>query len=92
MLPGVPGHTFNFGGCNVAGIDTAHTATLSMHLQHDPGCSLTIQGKKHLQYLNHKFHGRKIVIQQYDIEKRRWFRPGTLFFKNGVCRISGCHV
>lgn len=60
-------------GCrDVTGVDPADAPTLVMHLEHDPCSHVRRLAKDPLQYHDHEFHGRVVVIEQDHLIHGRW--------------------
>lgn len=63
VLPGISVDLIDLGFCNVAAIGSANPFAAGMDVQHDLSCSTAVHAKKCFQYLNHKLHGRVVVIE-----------------------------
>lgn len=80
VRPGKLVHVSHLGLCDFPGEYAAHTLPACMHVQHDLGCSFTIQAKKGLQHCNHEIHWREIIVEQDHLVQRgsRHLRPRLL--------------
>jgi hypothetical protein len=85
MLPGMGqlANHLDAGGRNITGVHAADAAPLVVHLQHDTGGFVVLFAKDALEYVDHKLHGRVVVVQQNDLIHgwRRHF--GGLTFYDG---------
>src|SRR5579863_2670003 len=64
-----------------------------MHFQHHPRRRRPVHGEEPLQYLDHEFHRRVVVVEQYDAVQRRLRRLGRSLLDNyTMLRAIRCSV
>ncbi len=80
MLAGKIVHLLDFRLRHVAGKNPAHPDAARMYMEHDLGGLFLIHAEKILQNQHDKLHGGEIIIQEQDLEHRRWLQlwPGFL--------------
>ena len=75
VLPREIHNLLDLGVCDIFRKHPANPDALSMHFEHDLCSPFSVDGKKLLQDVDHKFHRRVIVIQQQHLEQRRRLDP-----------------
>jgi len=63
-------HLFRFSFRNITGKNADYRTPCSMHCQHDLRGLFTIHPEEALQYVNHEFHRRVVVVDQQHLEHR----------------------
>src|ERR1700684_3600503 len=79
MLPRICNHLSHFGLGNLVREYAAHSLTLGMDLQHNPGCFGAIHRKEALQDIHDELHRGIIVVDQHNLIERRSLELGRRF-------------
>ena len=67
-------HLRHFGLRNLEGKDATDSDPVAMHVQHDLNRFIPRLVEEVLEYMNHKFHRRVIVVEQQNLIQARPFR------------------
>ena len=82
MRPGQIDNLLHLAGGNIARVDPADTATLSVYFKHDTHGAFMIHPENILQNVNDEIHGGEIVIQQEHLIERWWTQIHRFSFEN----------
>lgn len=94
MRPGQIDNLLHLAGGNIARVDPADTATLSVYFKHDTHGAFLVHSEDMLQHMDNKIHGGEIVVEQQHLIERRWADGGVFAFKERGAFLGfamGCH-
>ena len=66
----------DLGLCDIMSKDTTHSHAPRVYLEHNPRCSLPVQGKENFQDVHYELHGRVVVIDQDNLVQGGRFNLG----------------
>ena len=92
MFSGKVHNLRHFGFGHLVGENPAFADAVLVHMHHDQVRRLVVLVEKTLEHVDHEFHRRVVVIEQYDAVQRRLRRLGRSLLDNytmlGAIRCS----